>query len=402
MQTNTAHALSFVAACTALTLLFACGTSSGGACDDGEFCEETTSSSGGGIGTSSGGGLGGSSSGDGSVATSSSGGPFEECAAAEQAGEPLPLHLVLALDTSGSFCHFPDSQLECDGFGCWYTEDCSRDDTTWQSVKPALNSFFAAQESRNIYLSIVPWGGQQCRDDLPVLPGAAEVRLPDGAPTLAAALEGITPQYRTPTAGGIASARNYAASLTVPEGEKAAMLLVTDGLPTLCGSDPMSAAISATNAAKEAGYPPFVLGIRDWPEEQNSLQGLHGIAQAAETNGGAPIIIQPESPTQVTEDLLEALNTIREQVLGCDIALPQAPEGETLDYGKVNVVHVSAAGQETPLDYSADCSNPNGWKYDNPAAPTRIEFCPSSCSTVKSGGTVKIVLGCETRGGIVN
>ncbi|RYZ65610.1 MAG: hypothetical protein EOP08_06630 [Proteobacteria bacterium] len=74
------------------------------------------------------------------------------------------------------------------------------------------------------------------------------------------------------------------------------------------------------------------------------------------------------------------------------------PANETLDYAKVNVVHTPTGGTDVVLPRSDDCAEPGGWHYDDPAAPTTIQLCDGACATAKSGGALKIVLGCATQG----
>ena len=96
-----------------------------------------------------------------------------------------------------------------------------------------------------------------------------------------------------------------------------------------------------------------------------------------------------------------AFNAIRGQVkLGCDFGLPPPPNGQTLDKDRVNVAFTSGSGQETPLVYSADCSQPNGWHYDNPANPQRIVLCPNTCATAQAdqNGKLTLAFGCITNG----
>ena len=40
----------------------------------------------------------------------------------------------------------------------------------------------------------------------------------------------------------------------------------------------------------------------------------------------------------------------------------------------------------------------DGWYYDNPAAPTQIILCPSTCTAVEGDmtGEVDVTLGCTT------
>lgn len=84
--------------------------------------------------------------------------------------------------------------------------------------------------------------------------------------------------------------------------------------------------------------------------------------------------------------------------LPCNFLIPEPPAGEVFDRSLVNVVY-TADGSPTgvTLPRSDGCTNPDGWYYDNPDAPTEILLCSGSCGTVAgSTGSIDIELGCET------
>ena len=88
--------------------------------------------------------------------------------------------------------------------------------------------------------------------------------------------------------------------------------------------------------------------------------------------------------------------------LPCDYPIPEPPEGENLDPGKVNVVYTDGNG--TPIDiYNVDNAaacllDTGGWYYDDPNNPTSIHLCPASCDVVSvdAVGKIDILFGCET------
>lgn len=89
--------------------------------------------------------------------------------------------------------------------------------------------------------------------------------------------------------------------------------------------------------------------------------------------------------------------------LPCTYRVPDPPAGMTFDRTRVNLEYTPTCG--APGSYfpyvgdAAGCSShPDGWYYDDAAAPTQILLCPSTCTTVETGtgGCVNIALGCQT------
>jgi hypothetical protein len=102
-------------------------------------------------------------------------------------------------------------------------------------------------------------------------------------------------------------------------------------------------------------------------------------------------------------DFENALATIRGSTLSCNLQIPTPPAGQTLNYNQVNVIYTPSGGQPLELVYNSGCTgNGDGWHYDNPSAPTRIELCQNSCNTIQAdkGAKLDIALGCATAGGV--
>lgn len=89
------------------------------------------------------------------------------------------------------------------------------------------------------------------------------------------------------------------------------------------------------------------------------------------------------------------------KALPCQWTIPEPPGGKTLDPEQVNMVFTSGAGKEQPIfavDAPADCGAEwGGWYYDDPAAPTEIQVCPTTCATMRldAKATVDLAFGCE-------
>jgi hypothetical protein len=75
----------------------------------------------------------------------------------------------------------------------------------------------------------------------------------------------------------------------------------------------------------------------------------------------------------------------------------------SINYNQVNIVYTPGGGG-SPMTVpqvsgaSACPATGNAWYYDNPAAPTEIVLCSSTCGTVEADttGSVGITLGCTT------
>jgi hypothetical protein len=87
--------------------------------------------------------------------------------------------------------------------------------------------------------------------------------------------------------------------------------------------------------------------------------------------------------------------------LGCEFAFPKAQTGQT-DPTAV-VVNYTPGGQAAPkaLTQVTDASKcgtvADAWYYDDNANPTKILFCPNTCTTAgaDTGGKIEIAVGCK-------
>ena len=102
------------------------------------------------------------------------------------------------------------------------------------------------------------------------------------------------------------------------------------------------------------------------------------------------------------QDLLLALQEIRGSQNACEFQMPVSETGEELDPTKINVLYTSSGGTEQTIGQvpnAESCGANGGWYYDNPAAPTTITLCPSTCDVVQtdSEGSIRVVVGCSTQ-----
>lgn len=175
-------------------------------------------------------------------------------------------------------------------------------------------------------------------------------------------------------------------------GEKVVVVLVTDGLPNGCDENIDNIAALATAARTSNGVLTYAVGLEGSAEAQ-----MDAIATAGGTQKG--IFIGSSANAQA--ELLAALKAIQGSQVSCEFQMPQAKPGSTIDPKKINVNYTPGGGSLQTLGQvatAADCAN-GGWYYDNPAAPTKITLCPTTCSAVQAdkGAKMEILIGCATQ-----
>ena len=307
-----------------------------------------------------------------------------ECAGTHAGLNGLPLRLVLLLDRSSSMKGTIGGASE----------------TKWAQAKAALSGFFGSAQSSGITIDIVPFPTTdeaiQCdAAQYGSVSSDATGALPSAAASLDATLASMPLAHGTPTRPALDGAIAYAQGLQKSLAGKSnvSVILATDGEPTGCAQNAISDVANAVGAVKDT-LKTYVIGLGD------NLDNLNAIAASAGTNGGKAFLVTSAS-TSVTDDLTQALGTIRSAALTCSYAIPAAPEGKSLDFNLVNVVYGTAGGK-TLVKHSPDCSDASGWRYDDESAPTQILLCAGSCGVVK-GPTVTsldVVLGCATNGSV--
>jgi hypothetical protein len=344
-------------------LAVACGSSPSG---DLSGFEGATGTGGAGSGAGTGGGapsLGGEGSG---AATPPSAGA---CTAAVSAtADPRPVYLVFIYDRSGSMTN----------------------NNLWQNSRDATLAFFESADSKGMSASLKYFpDNNECSDATYTTPHIAMTALPD--PIFRQVMMSKSPGGGTPTKPALRGAIQYAQGLAQGQAKdgKVAVVLVTDGQPNDCGSSIGDLAADASRV--KATIPTYVVGL-------GNLVGLDAVASAGGT--GKALIVSNVDPTKTKAELQAALKQIQQSALACEYKLPAAPPGQTIDYGKVNVVHTPQGAGGTTLTYSQDCSK-EGWRYDDPKAPTRIELCKATCDRVSTAaGKVEVQVGCATQGGV--
>jgi hypothetical protein len=349
------------------------------------------------------------------------------CAAEMHTAERPPIDLVLVVDQSPSMLFKIGNR------------------TKWDLAREALLAFLQDPRSAglNVGLQIfpVPSRDSPCASDddcgfpfacvgtprtcsgypLPRFPSCAWrdyqrlavpiANLPAGAPSLVAALSSMNPNpNQGASAIGTAAQGVFAhlrERLQAQPDHKAALVLVTDGVPSGCFYGWVDAASVEKGVAGEAAatpaIPTYVIGLfsSDKQEDADGPAALQRFAAAGGTM--APFIVKP--PADIVGQFGDALARIRQASLPCAFSIPAPGAGAgPLDFGKVNL-HLRSPGGEEDVPYVTTpgrCDpGRGGWYYDadpsTGARPTRVNACPATCRRLETDATqVSLTFGCAT------
>jgi hypothetical protein len=210
----------------------------------------------------------------------------------------------------------------------------------------------------------------------------------------------------------------YAPTAPVKPGGKRALVVVTDGVPTVGPGQTQAQAntdvVNALDAARTAtpSVLSFVIGVGN-PAGSALLFDPALLGRMATAGGtaemgcnptwsgsnmvGRPCHVQvtPGSKTaaQLRQDFLDAFNRIRDLTTSCELNI-DAKDAANLDPNKVNV-YLTTGGMERPLSKGSV----DGWTYDNDTRPTKVILNGKSCRDLKSdpNASARLEIGCVTR-----
>lgn len=366
MHASLSRSLVVAVSVVASVITLACGSSGGSAFGNGGSGDDGSGNGGGGGGGDFSGSGGGTPSGDVT--------PQSACVTSSAAGQVPPGYLVFMFDRSSSM----------------------NDASKWTSCATGLKAFFgdASTSGLNASLHFFPintGSTTSCTETDYAQPSVAMTPLPDGA-KFGPVIDAQQLIDATPTLPAINGAIDYAKqTATAHPGAKVAIVLVTDGQPNHCNSTVTTVSQAAQGVAQQ--IPTYVIGVG------KSLTNLDAIAAAGGTNKA--ILVDTTSPSTIVSDFEKALGAVKAAAVGCELAMPAPPAGQTLDTNKVNV-SLTAGGATSTLTYDAACASGQGWHYDNASAPTKIVMCPSTCDAVKKdpASKIQILFGCSVQGSI--
>ncbi|MFO0547774.1 MAG: hypothetical protein U0271_05260 [Polyangiaceae bacterium] len=242
----------------------------------------------------------------------------------------------------------------------------------------------------------------------------------------------------------------YSALRAVPDVDRRAVLLVTDGGGS-CASvaNPSRPAYMDSNGCFDWDEPPYMAALigdaRNDPTApvETFIVGVPGSASHGDTVGGystppysmllalstyavagSPDTVDPSCDKNAVFDLAgadpttpchfdlsnsatfnatileDAIATLRRKALGCTYDLPAPPPGQTVDPNKVNVLLTVDGAAELLVPRRSDaadaCTGTPCWDYD---ASDRVELIGAACSAVSeaSSARVEIDVGCATK-----
>lgn len=201
-------------------------------------------------------------------------------------------------------------------------------------------------------------------------------------------------------------------------GNQKFMLLITDGAPTMSegcisGSDqqqvrdmPTQPIIDEIAGAHDQGIRTFLIGSPGSEESSEEEEGdmRPWLSQAAVEGGTAVDGCEVDGPNFCHMDMTQepdfaaalraGLAAIAGQVVDtCTFAVPQPPNGETIDRSLTNLIVTWDDGNASLYlpDNVGDCDT--GWTFNDEG---QVELCPSTCDEVKldAHATVRLTFGC--------
>jgi len=215
------------------------------------------------------------------------------------------------------------------------------------------------------------------------------------------ALDDKEPEGVTPTAEALKGAVQYFEARLAQQEHKynrAAVVLVTDGLPTACdGKEIGIEGIIETASSAAPQILTYVMGVF---EEENAVKAktnLDAIAMAGHTESAFIVTTSQD----VTKEFLATLESIREHFISCEYTIPDNYK----NFGHVNVMRKHGDDELDIVKYKPDCESEDGdgigWHYDidpNVGIPTMIQLCSSTCAEIQGDDAWKldIQLGCVT------
>ena len=304
------------------------------------------------------------------------------CATEHVQSERVPLDLYLMADRSGSMQN--------------------GNPTRWISQSSALKAFFFDARSAGLYMALrfFPLDDSyypqdpQCSGNAYKTPLVDWGLLPDHAPILAGAVDATRPNGNfTPTEEALRGVLAGALERKLAHPDHAvAVVLISDGVPC-CGDCMESSSGLGQIAAQYAnGDPPIKTFTVYVAQEASDV--MTAIAQSGGTGTAF-------NATTGQAAFLEALESIRGSLIGCEYKMPVAEAG-TIDRDRIGV-HYTGANTTEPVVVDrvmtqADCTAEDGWYYDDNEAPTRIILCPSTCARVQADeqANIDIYVGCES------
>ena len=315
--------------------------------------------------------------------------------------------------TDGGLACLRSISSELTEFGVYFLVDKSQSmatvdppntltDTRWARVEAALNRF--ARQTGHTFRTTVgffpqlpagPTGPVSCASTDYATPSAEMVASPSDwkvAPVMAAQ----TPGGEAPTGPAFDAASSYTRQWALsppapswpggaPMRTPPAIVLITDGAPTACGSTVEGVAAAAAAAYRATPrIRTYVLAVG------SEARGLDAIAAAGGTARAIPSGLR---------DLDAAMEKISRSSVVCDIPLEPILGSPATARVKVQV-RLSNAEPYFFLDRVAsadECGAGGGWFYEHTEKASTLRLCPTSCAAIIDAPAGRMLAGipCE-------
>jgi len=248
---------------------------------------------------------------------------------------------------------------------CSNTSNCTN---RWQSLVPAVTDTLTNAQNVNWGLKFfpTPTASADC-----TVSTTLDASVGSDKATIMNAIQSAKLRLSTPTAAALKAATAQLQALT--DSNPRFILLATDGEPNCAGNPPsinrpdVPGASAAAQAAKDAGFPVYVIGIGPNPGD------LTTVAQAGGTNDYYKV----SSP----QELVDAFSTISQLVATCSFTLDSTPPdpNNIAVYLDKNLVQQDST---------------NGWSL---SGNNTVVLNGDTCSKVMSGQatTVQVLFGCQ-------
>jgi hypothetical protein len=304
--------------------------------------------------------------------------------------EGVPLDVFVMLDKSGSML-------------CPAADDTCQNPITptppsrWDAMSTAINNFVSSPQAAGVGIGLgffgLADGTTVCTSNSYATPVVPIAPLPGNATAVNNAIAATMPSGGTPTTPALQGAIAYARAYTIAQrGQRsAAVLFVTDGTPTGCGT---TNTVGTAAMAASDGYDgaprirTFVVGMGDTAAlDQVALAGSGNAYHYIPTAG------------DVVGTVVAALKAITGMIT-CQYSL-RVPAGTTLDPALVNVEVALGGGAPTRLGKVSgptSCGASGGWYYDDNANPMLIGLCSQTCDPLKANpnSQVQVLVGCPS------
>jgi len=154
----------------------------------------------------------------------------------------------------------------------------------------------------------------------------------------------------------------------------------------------------------------LLLGSREYvfhaiASENDGGRECRGAAEIGETYYQLAAMTMGLEVSICTSDWTGVFTRLEEHIFAstpipCELAIPEPPTDLALNYDRVNVEIQSPSGGPGVIPNVGDERGcvAGGWYYDDPASPSELTLCPTSCDAVNTlpDARVDVTFGCDT------